>query len=210
MHISIRSLFLLGAALILLLSQCLPQPVTAQQNPIQLGDIVGTAQVQSRSLRLTGEPAALVGSLSQLVTLHGGLRETSERADFTIHIRETGANSVAITISSAGQQLWQQSFTADSSLDALYMAADAMVARILGIPGFFASTLAFISDRTGHAEVYTSDILFNRVRQLTRDRNEAVSPNLHPRGEALLYTSYHGTGFPDIFRIDLRTGQRTT
>jgi TolB protein len=44
---------------------------------------------------------------------------------------------------------------------------------------------------------------------LTRDRSQCLSPNLSPDSRTLLYTSYHGTGFPDIYKIDLATGKRT-
>jgi len=79
----------------------------------------------------------------------------------------------------------------------------------LGTAGFFQCTVAFVSDRTGHAEIYKSDILFQAVRQLTRDRSQCLSPDLSPDGRTLLYTSYHGTGFPDIYRIDLSSGKRS-
>jgi TolB protein len=94
-------------------------------------------------------------------------------------------------------------------LDALYSAGDVAVSKTLGTKGFFASKVAFIADRTGNSEVYTSDILFKAVRQLTKDRAQCLSPNLSPDGNVLLYTSYHGTGFPDIYKVDLLTGRRS-
>lgn len=179
------------------------------QNPINLGDVVGSAGVTTRSVQITGQPATLVNDASRLVDLHGGFKRVTERADFTLNFQATGPATVALEILSGGKSLWRSSFPGRSLNDALCAAADAAVSRTLGSPGFFRSQLAFISDRSGHAEVYMADMLFQGVRQLTRDRSQCLSPNLSPDGKTVLYTSYHGTGFPDIYRIDLATGKRT-
>jgi TolB protein len=179
------------------------------QNTIQLGDVVGSANVTSRTVNIIGQPATLVASAVRLFDLHGGFVRSDERADFTFRFEASGSTSVSLTILSGGKTLWQDSFTGTTQTDALCRAADIAVQKTLGLPGFFASKVAFISDRTGYAEAYTSDILFQAVRQLTRDRSQCLSPNLSPDGRTLLYTSYHGTGFPDIYSINLNTGQRT-
>ncbi|NDV62108.1 biopolymer transporter Tol [Puniceicoccales bacterium CK1056] len=179
------------------------------QNPINLGDVVGSATVTTRTVQITGSPASLVNDAARLFDLHGGYKRVVDRADFTLQFQSAGPTTVALEILSGGKSLWKSSFQGSSQNDALYAAADAAVSRTLGIPGFFRSQVAFISDRTGSAEVYMSDILFKGIRQLTRDRSQCLSPNLSPDGQTVLYTSYHGTGFPDIYRIDLRTGKRT-
>jgi TolB protein len=188
---------------------CTGATAVTAQDPIQLPDVVGSAGVQKRSISLTGEPASLVNTAARLFALHGGYTRVDERADFTFDFRAVGGAEVRMAILSGGKSLWQDSFAAGSLNEALYAAADAAVRRTIGTPGFFASQLAFISSRTGHSEVYTADILFQNVRQLTRDRSQCLSPSLSPDGRTLLYTSYHGTGFPDIYRIDLATGRRT-
>lgn len=179
------------------------------QNPINLGDVVGSASVTTRTVQISGSPATLVNDAARLFDLHGGYKRVNERADFTLNFQSAGPTTVALEILSGGKSLWQSRFQGTSQTDALCAAADAAVTRTLGIPGFFRSQLAFISDRTGSAEVYMADILFKGVRQLTRDRSQCLSPNLSPDGRTVLYTSYHGTGFPDIYRIDLTTGKRT-
>ena len=79
-----------------------------------------------------------------------------------------------------------------------------------GCAGFFTSRLVFIGERTGHQEIYTSDLFFGDVTQVTRDRAIAMTPRWSPDGERILYTSYFKSGFPDIFEIDLGGYQRTT
>lgn len=178
------------------------------EEPIQLPDVVGSSTVKTRSVSLVGEPATLVNKASRLVDLHGGLTRVGGNSDFTLRFSAAGPRSVTLAISSGGRSLWENTFTGSNQLDALYAAADAAVMRTLGIPGFFRSKLAFIADRTGHPEVYLSDFLFQETRQLTRDQSQCLSPNLSPDARTLLYTSYHGNGFPDIYRIDLSSGKR--
>jgi TolB protein len=97
-----------------------------------------------------------------------------------------------------------------STRNALLRAADVAVRATSNLPGFFASRLAFISERTGKPEVYTGDLFFGEVRQLTSDNAQALTPRWSPDGSRILYTSYFRSGFPDIFQIDLNTLQRTT
>ncbi|MGC9451432.1 MAG: biopolymer transporter Tol [Oceanipulchritudo sp.] len=186
----------------------LGQPLGHGQDAIPLPDVVGTPSVRTRSVEVSGQPAQLVGLASRMVDLHGGLKRVSDGGDFTLRFTAEGPNSVNLTIGSRGKVLWQGDFSGDSQLEALYAAGDAAVMKTLGIPGFFQSKVAFVSDRTGHPEIYTADMLFQKVRQLTRDAAQCLSPNLSPDGRKLLYTSYHRTGFPDIYQIDLATGQR--
>ncbi len=194
---------------LMLLGLAVPGLLPAQ-NPIDLGGVVGSAGVRTRSIQVSGQPAALTNMAMRLFDLHGGFERVAERADFNFRFTAAGSNGVALTISSGGKTLWEGSFQGATQRDALYAAADAAVNKTLGTPGFFQTQLALISDRTGNSEVYVSDILFQGVRQLTRDRSQCLSPNLSPDGRTLLYTSYHGTGFPDIYRINLSSGQRTT
>lgn len=179
------------------------------QGPIALGDVVGTANVEQRSVRIAGEPAGLVSKASRLVDLHGGLRRVADGEDFLFRFSVQEGNRVGISILSGGKMLWESDYMGSSVNDALYRAADAAVEKTLGIPGFFRSTVAFVSERSRHPEIYTGDLLFESVRQLTRDQSQCLSPDLSPDLRSLLYTSYHGTGFPDIYRIDLTTGRRT-
>lgn len=180
------------------------------QGPIALEDIVGSAGQRTLSIQVSGQPATLVAQATRLVDLHGAFRRVNSQADFGFDFQPAGANGVALTIRSGGKTLWQGTFTGSTQLDALYAAGDAAVQKTLGQPGFFQTRIAFISDRTGHSELHLADILFQSVRQLTRDASQCLSPELSPDGQTILYTSYHGTGFPDIYRIDLASGRRTT
>lgn len=201
---TIASLFLS-----ILLTVAFLHPMPADDEPIRLPDVIGGSGITSRSIHIKGSPQSLLRTASKLFELHGGFRLTDENPDFTFSFTQPSTNTTELRITSAGTELLRQSVSASSPDRSLYKAADLAVRRTLGLPGFFDSRLAFISDRTGHAEVYTADLLFNATRQLTRDRAQCLSPNLSPDGQILLYTSYHGNGFPDIYRVDLASGQRS-
>ena len=96
--------------------------------------------------------------------------------------------------------------------DALLRAADVAVVKTngLGLKGFFTAKLAFIGGGGSRREIYTSDLFFRHVTQVTHDNALALFPRWSPDGARLLYTSFYKSGFPDIFQIDLNNYQRTT
>ncbi|MCC5833201.1 MAG: PD40 domain-containing protein [Opitutales bacterium] len=181
-----------------------------QGDSIRLPDVVGATQGLVRTVQITADDADIRRTATALFQLHGGIdTSASGRPDFEFRYDATGERSVRLTIRSGGQDLLQQNFEASNRRQAVARASDFAVRRTLGIPGFFSGRLAFVSDRSGNSEIYSSDILFTQVRQLTSDQRQCLLPNLSPDGRTLLYTSYHRTGFPDIFKVDVETGRRT-
>ncbi|MGF1656139.1 MAG: biopolymer transporter Tol [Verrucomicrobiales bacterium] len=85
--------------------------------------------------------------------------------------------------------------------------ADDIVQTLVNRPGIAASTIAFIGQRSGRKEVYTSDYDGANLQQLTRDGAISVSPALSPDGRMVAYTGYQ-SGFADIYLIDLANGGR--
>ncbi|MCD8482792.1 MAG: biopolymer transporter Tol [Verrucomicrobia bacterium] len=185
-----------------------PPLVHAQQGPVELGTIEQAVNVQRLNVRLSSPNPQAMGLLQRAFALHGGFEvRASGNVDFEITV-VPNERQAELIITSAGRELLRQQVSGTDWRDATLRAADTAVRRTLGIPGFFAGMVAFISDRTGHSEVYVSDMFFERPRQLTRDRALCLLPNLSPDGSRLLYTSYHRNGFPDIFSIDLRSNRR--
>jgi len=177
----------------------------------ELDPIEKQAEVVQRSVVVQVNDPALRGLAQRALSLHGGIElRTAEPADFVLTVTMDGGTTANIAIASRSQTLTTQRFIAASREAALVEALDYALSRLFGAPGWLGSQLVFVSDRTGHKEIYHSDLLFQRPRQLTRDRSDAVLPAIAPDGSQVLYTSYHGSGFPDMFAIDLRTNQRTT
>lgn len=135
---------------------------------------------------------------------------TTNEAHFAIAVDPVGASSARLSIYSGVPEtlMFSETLDGESSLDAVYQAIDRAVFKTRrGDKGFWAGKLAFINEESGAPEVCVSDLLFQRVVQLTNDRVSALGPKWSPDGSSIVYTSYK-SGFPDIYRIDLRTNSR--
>lgn len=92
--------------------------------------------------------------------------------------------------------------------DMLFKFCDAVIKELTGQAGIANSKIAFVSDRSGHKEVYLTDILGKEERQITRHKNLAVSPRFIPGGRYLTYTSYH-SGNQSLYITDLQQSKTT-
>lgn len=144
--------------------------------------------------------------------LHGafvGARPSD--AAFVIRLEPSGRSSVQLSVGSGEPFVEQLSRNVSGSdlQNAVLRACDLVVEATLQSRGFFAGKLAFVGKQREVSEIYTTDLLFTRVRPLTRDRSLVTGPKWSPDGQRLLYTTYYKTGFPDIYRIDVSSGRKT-
>ncbi|MGI9536723.1 MAG: protein TolB [Desulfocapsaceae bacterium] len=92
----------------------------------------------------------------------------------------------------------------------IYKFTDAVINELTGKPGLATTQVAFVtppSDKR-EREVFLSDILGRKMRQITRHRNLVVSPRFSPDGTYLAYTSYH-SGNQNLYITDLRQSKTT-
>jgi len=179
---------------------------------------IGTVEVLAENKTLPVRVSANTPELNQLALqafgTHGRYRLVASGFAFDIKFSAVTPTQVRVDIvrSPSGTAVTSEVVTGSSPRNALLRAADVAVAKTngLGLRGFFASKLAFINERTGKKEIYTGDLMFGEVKQITRDNSITLSPRWSPDGTRLIYTSYYKSGFPDIFTIDLRSFQRTT
>lgn len=185
-------------------------PIFAQTSR-DLGDVVISADSKTIPVVVSGSPAELHALANQAFNVHGRYRRVASGGSFEIRFTQAGTNQVQVTVTkrSSGVVL-NEVAQGTSTRNALLRAADAAVTATSGMKGFFASRLAFISEYSGHPEVFTSDLFFGEVRQITKDRAQAITPRWSPDGRKILYTSFFKSGFPDIFALDLQSMQRTT
>lgn len=143
--------------------------------------------------------------------LHGGyVLAGSGDAAFVIRLEGSGNSSVRLSILSGSppEEQWSRTVDGGDRLDAVLRACDLAVEATSGNEGFFAGKLAFVGKQRGVSEIYVGDLLFRRVRPVTSDGSLVTGPSWSPDGDRLLYTSYHNSGFPDIFMIDFQSGRR--
>ncbi len=211
----IRFRLVLPLAIILIL--CGEPAVLGQQAPSPTGEIdLGIISRKSGSdvisVHVASPDARLQGLMRKAFSVHGGyLLQTPEGADFTFRFTPTSDTSVRLDIES-GQPpkvLFPSDVEGASLTEATLRAGDLAVQKTLGIPGFFAGRLAFVGVRSGSNEIYTSDLFFTSVRNLSSNRADCLGPAWMPDGRGLFYTSYYRNGFPDIFRVDAASGRHT-
>jgi TolB protein len=173
---------------------------------------IGVVEVQAPdtiAIAVTGSPD-LVELASLAFHSHGRYRRVASGGTYELRFQNAGSNQVRVDIFKGTQALTSQVVTGTSQRNALFRAADVAVKATSGLNGWFASKIAFVSERSGKSEIFVSDIFLGEARQITHDNAHALTPHWSPDGTKLLYTSYFKSGFPDIFQIDLRSMQRTT
>ena len=87
--------------------------------------------------------------------------------------------------------------------------ADEIILTITGKRGISNTRIAMIGTMTGKKELYLCNADGSGLQQLTTDRTISVAPHWGPKGRSLIYTSYKAR-YPDLYHIDLTTGQRQT
>ena len=195
---------------LLLIASFSLQTSTVSAESINIGEAVRQSEGRL-AIAVDSTDEALAKLARRAFALHGGyMVTTAAKSAFTFQIERASDSSVTLTIGS-GQPVQEQLRRVVPGRDlqnATLRACDLAVEATLHIKGFFAGKLAFIGKQRGVSEVYTSDLLFNRVRPLTADRALVTGPSWSPDGTKLLYTTYYKTGFPDIYMIDLLSGRK--
>src|ERR1039458_3215706 len=83
--------------------------------------------------------------------------------------------------------------------------ADEIIFRLGGgIPGIAESKIYFVSDRSGHKEIWVMDYDGSNQRQLTHQNSISLSPRISPDGSRLVFSSLTKTGWDILmFSLDL-------
>lgn len=182
------------------------------QRDIGFVDVV--AEKNTVPVRVSANTPELNALALQAFGAHGRYRVTGSGYAYDIKFAQMTPTQVRVDITkgTTGTPFSSEIATGSNARQALLRAADAAVVKTngLGLKGFFTAQLAFIGERTGKKEVYTSDLFFGGSKQITRDNALAMMPRWSPDGRHLIYTSFYKSGFPDIFQIDLSSYQRST
>ena len=110
----------------------------------------------------------------------------------------------------SNQTLMGKSFTGSPQQrdEMLFKFCDSVIEALTGKPGIAQTKIAYISYVKNSKEVYLTDILGRKTRQITRHKNLTVSPRFTPDGKSLSYTSYH-SGNQNLYITDLSQSKVT-
>lgn len=144
----------------------------------------------------------------RILQLHGGLKKSSATGQLNITVEARPAR-IKVYLSRESTKSRKLICEGPDTLKTCIDACNHIVACIFQTPGFFHSTLVFVSDVSGHSELYLSDLLFEKVVQLTQDHAAILHPRWHPKGTHIVYTTCGKSGFPDIYCMHLASKSTT-
>ncbi len=180
------------------------------QKPVYDAGIIDVSGSSGLAIHVSGATAELDALANTAFNAHGYYRRVASGGVFAIRFSSAGANQVNVQVSKGTAVVLNQTATGNNTRNAFFRAADAAVKVTSGLNGFFASKLAFVSNRTGKDEIYVSDLFFGEMKQITNDRAFAMTPRWSPDGSRLIYTSFFRSGFPDIYVLNLGSMRRDT
>ena len=146
-------------------------------------------------------------------SMHGAYRLVKKGADYNLNIYETESADVLLKISRNSEVLYESNIRGDNPYHSFLKALDRSIeltGRPLGLKPMFAGQFAFVAKRNAHTELYQSDIFFKEIKQMTFDQSLLTRPRWSPDQSSLLFTSYYNSGFPDLFKMNLKTKERST
>ena len=199
---------------ILALLLCLA--AVARGEPIRASNSAGgKVDVDASSLQATGPAAALMRTTLINDIARSGWMALGRPGLSSVTLRGTAIDSggqlrFTCTATDAGGNAYINGTYTVPSAQALALAhqvADDLVRKATGKPTFFLARLALVGSRSGARELYLADSSCQSLTQLTHDRGGAVKPRWSPDNRLLSYTSFLKR-YPDVYTIDLATGQR--
>lgn len=189
----------------LLLGLALLTPAFAQSDTGRyIGEVTVQADVITIPLTLSSASPELQNLALTAFNTHGRYRLVASGGAYAVGFAPAGASQVTVTITkgSAGTPVHSQTVTGSNLRNALLRAADIAVNKTSGMRGYFAGKLAFVGERTGKTEIYTSDLFFGDLFKWTADGKQVMGPRWAPDGQRVVFTSYR-TSFPDIYVLEL-------
>lgn len=110
----------------------------------------------------------------------------------------------------SGAMITGKSYQGERSLkdQMLFKFCDDVIYELTGSKGIASTQIAFVSNSLKAKELFITDILGRKLRQVTRHKNLVVSPRFTPDNTHISYTSYH-KGNQSLYITDLRQSKTT-
>lgn len=181
------------------------------QETILIPEIAREGKMDAIPIRIISNNESVQSLAVRAFNAHGAFKANTEGTPVYILKLDMDANnrvSYILKRNSPVTEIAKGSIKSNRWHLATLRICDIIVEKTTDLKGFLAGKVAFVGRREGFREVYTSDLFFQSVEQLTHDKSYSLSPSWSPDGLKILYTGYFRTGFPDIFLLDVLSGQR--
>lgn len=179
---------------------------------INAGDLTWHAGATEKPIRIESHSPEVEILAKKAFSTHGAytIARNDNDAMYIFKLNKESTQTISLVIELAKSQQIQYSTIVKGKdwKHAVLKACDIAVQKTLGVPGYFSGKIIFVGDRGQGKELYMGDLFFQEVKQITHDKSDPIMPRISPDGKHILYTSYYKTGFPDIFKITIQTGQR--
>ena len=184
----------------------------AQSNKILLPGIVSELERKQISIDFADTSKDITQIVGKAFSAHGGFRiARPNESQYTLRFTNSSDNQVEVAILSGKPRKIIKILisSGNSSNEAILHTCDKIVSYFLKIPGFFAGKLSYISNLSGHKEIYVSDALMMSSRPNTNFKKICFNPSWDNNGLGLFFTSNRQV-FKKIFYLNLSTRKIST
>ena len=186
--------------LLALFAVLLASPLLAQGNVVVNEDIAGYASRNMVQVAVVSDDPTLGGLVQFALSLHGAI-QISPSSPVKVRIGRTALAAVVACDNA------NYAFTANvEGKDEDHLALKVADAALVGLgrrwklrPMYADTKLAFVSRRTGHAEIYVSNLARSKTLQLTNYRNTSIGPRWSADGTRVFFVSSFRSNWPEIF-----------
>ena len=155
---------------------------------------------------------ALVPLLKKAFSMHGAFRLSHPKESrYSIEFSAKGGSQVGIVIFNGNTKRAIQNLAASGNSidDALLRACDKVVSELLKTPGFFSGKISYLSNLSGHKEIFVSNSLMTSSRPNTNFEKITFNASWDNQGQGIFFTSNRQL-FNNIFYLDLSSRKITT
>ena len=174
-----------------LFSACLS--INAQEEPIDVTARCLKNAPRSIFVHPTPGKPQLSNFLSKMVNFSDWfvVSKTAKGADYQIQISRISQTAITLSGLTSANKRFSVSSTVTKPNQArlIKRGVDALIKKFCNSPGFLDSQIAFVSNKTGHKEIYTASFeRLSKATQLTHNKSISVEPEWSPSNRKLLYT----------------------
>ena len=179
---------------------------------ILLPGIVSELEKKQISIDFGDTSKKITPILRKAFSCHGAFRlSLPSESQYVLRFTNSSGNQVEIAVLTGNPQKIVKILIASGSSEeeAILKGCDKVVNYFLKIPGFFAGKISYISNLSGHKEIYVSNALMTTSHPNTNFNKISFNASWDNKGNGLFFTSNRQL-FNNIFYLNLTTRQIST